>query len=260
MNKVMYATALGAALALNMVLATNPVQAHTSCVDDPGPGCGIVRHQPLIPLNAGNRWSYVNRDFTVSIDVLVTEHIDANGLHADRVENFLFPVGTEDVLFYKDRCGRTCELNPRFVAGPARPSPQESLGDRWYPCRDGCTCGTAMQLPTIGSSPLHGIKAKLHAIGRPITVPAGTFPWSVTVDYDWQPSTTQVAADVFVPGVGLVQRTVSTPGGRTEVYSLYLAIIGPNAVGDPNFALYPPGCQAAVQMTTWGAVKAAFIN
>jgi hypothetical protein len=115
----------------------------------------------------------------------------------------------------------------------------------------------------MGMDCFNGIRGELAEVGTPFKVPAGVFPWSVTISYD--PSTNetqcfdrQVTSETLVPDIGLVQRVVRT-GESAETWTLCMAIIQGKVIGDPNGCVFERGL-APVEETTWGQVKAAFGN
>lgn len=218
---------------------------------------------PLFSLAAGNRWTYVcvgAEDAAVYEEVRVAEQVRNGSARMSRIENFMFPVGSQDLLFYNDRCAKTCEVNPLFPGVQGRPSTALPLSAPWYPCKFGCALGGAIELPRMETDCTHGARGLITQIGAPITVPAGHFESSITITYYEHPCCDdQVLTETFVPGVGLVQRTVARLPG-TQEWSLCFALVEGKLIGSPD------GCRpesetpraTATEVTTWGTLKAMF--
>jgi hypothetical protein len=180
-----------------------------------------------------------------------------------RVENYMFPGSDRDVLFYNDPCAKTCEVNPHFLGHEGRPHPTRPLRGPWYPCQYGCKLGETIELPQMDSDCVHGTRGHVTKIGAPITVPAGTFPWSITITYDeWPCCDDQVLTETLVPKVGLVHRTVARLPGVQE-WSLCFAVLNGKVLGSPGTCRPETASErgaAALEPATWGTVKSFFRN
>jgi hypothetical protein len=97
--------------------------------------------------------------------------------------------------------------------------------------------------------------------GEEVTVPAGDFTNAISIRYDTHPCADQdLVSETFVPGVGLVARSVSTFIGE-ERWALTSAIVDGQLIGLPNEMSWQGrrAAESAPQAPeTWGRVKAAF--
>ena len=105
---------------------------------------------------------------------------------------------------------------------------------------------------------VHGVRGYVTIAAMPITVPAGSFPWSVTLNYDNHPcADSQVLSETLVPELGLVRRTVVTFAG-TQVWSLCSAAVNGRVYGALDGCDVAGEGAAAVEASTWGAIKSSF--
>jgi hypothetical protein len=107
---------------------------------------------------------------------------------------------------------------------------------------------------------VHGMRGRVTQVGKAVTVPAGSFSSAIIITYDEHPCCDdQIISETFVPGVGLVQRTVARLPGVQE-WSLCFAIVDGKVIGTPEICspVAPLPQAAAVETATWGTVKATF--
>lgn len=231
-------------------------------------GASHSKHIPMLSLHHGNHWVYVRETSGVPgpgiHEVRVTGRIEEGGRRVAAVENYMFPISDSDVLFFTDDCARTCELYPRLRSvQPEKDRPPRPLNGPWYACQYGFDLAMTVALPEMDDDCVHGSRGHVAAMGEPVTVPAGTFPWSITIDYDEHPcADNHLVSETLVPGIGLVRRTVARFTG-TERWSLCMAIVDGEVLGSPSSCANDgraEGDPAPVLPTTWGAVKSTFVN
>lgn len=196
-----------------------------------------------LPLERGNVWRYVSTDGPVHLvkEVRIEKSAAAHGREIFYVDDLFFdvadgPVGfTErDDCLYEYRDGQLHALLPWCTQKP-------------------------FTLPPIADDCLHGATALFAQVG-PIVVPAGRFAQPLAVRYTDLPCVCAgPSRDVFVRGVGLVQRTVlSIAGART--WSLYYAKVNGRIYGDPDYTTpWQPAFGTRIpiphERTTWSGIK-----
>ncbi len=231
----------------------------------------IPVHTPMLPLQSGNRWVYVANALpgvpAGTEAVVVGERILHDGRHISRVENYMFPLAADDVYFFTDRCARTCEVSPA-VLGTAGPHPTTPLGGTWYACWEGLhsILPRPMWIPELRVDCVHGTGGHLAALGKPITAPAGFFPWSARIVYDSHAcADSQLLEEVLVPDVGLVRRVVATFVGE-RVWSLCFAIVDGRVIGSPEACrtrqqqVKTSSLEPTIEPSSWGAIKSVFAD
>ncbi len=218
----------------------------------------------MMPLTDGNQWTYVcetpHPGFRTPQTVRVTGAFLDRGISLSRIENYMFPMNGAEMFFFTDCCGKTCEVNPRLVNAHQKLGPVEPISGAWYCCQEGFleNLGAEFEIPAMAADCVHGVRGCVTAAAMPITVPAGSYPWSVTLNYYDHPcADSQVLSETLVPGLGLVRRTVSTFTG-TQVWSLCSAVVNGRLYGSPDGCDLAGEGTAAVEASTWGAIKSNF--
>lgn len=206
------------------------------------------------PLNMGDKWTYV-AERGQRADVQVSDRFEFGDWTVYRMQGYLFTFSTADVLFFDDQ-GMTAELHPDDQHLP-RPS------GIWYPWSDH---ERLVEIPPFAPDCIHGTSGSFMTRGDVVLVPAGRFTNAVTITYDTHPCADQdLVSESFVPGIGLVARTVRTFRGD-ERWELASATIDGQPIGvadEPNSGSRHSGDgapAAAVSPATWGSVKAVFAH
>jgi hypothetical protein len=208
------------------------------------------------PLNVGDKWTYV-AERGQRADVRVSETFEYGDWTVYRTQGYLFGFSTADVLFFDDQ-GNTAELSPD--------SHQEQMprpSGIWYPWTDH---ESRVEIPAFAPDCIHGTSGNFipGGSGGDVVVPAGHFMNAVTINYDTHPCADQdLVSESFVPGIGLVARTVRTFVGeqRWELASATIdgQLIGPaGGPGSETRQSEGGAPDAGTSPATWGSVKAVF--
>ena len=207
------------------------------------------------PLNVGDKWTYRGESGR-EVDVQVVETFEYADWTVYRMRGYLFTFSTADVLFFDDG-GMTSELDPD--------SHQEQFprpSGVWYPWSDH---ERRVEIPPFTPDCIHGTSGSFMT-GSDVVVPAGQFTNAVTITYDTHPCADQdLVSETFVPGIGLVARTVRTFVGE-ERWELASATIDGQLIGvgggQSAETRHSAGAApvAAASPATWGSVKAVFAH
>jgi hypothetical protein len=208
------------------------------------------------PLNVGDKWTYRSESGRQA-DVQIGERFEYGDWTVYRMQGYLFTFSTDDVLFFDDQ-GMTSELQPD--------SHQEQFprpSGVWYPWNDH---ERRVEIPSFAPDCIHGTSGSFTTSIDVVSVPAGEFANAVTITYDTHPCADQdLVSETFVPGIGLVARTVRTFVGE-ERWELASATIDGQLIGGaggPSSETRQGGSgapAAATSPATWGSVKAAFAH
>jgi hypothetical protein len=240
------------------ILAMLAVTFGTAVADPP--------ESSMLPLQPGNYWYYVS-PFMGNAVVRSAEWIDIYGYRVSRMEGYMFPIDGSDVYLLNNACQWVCEMNPKNLEPNIPPwtkdSPIDEFIGTWYCCSHSIYEGQKVSVPLMADDCVHGTRGFIANKGHPITVPAGEFPWSVTIVYDQNPcSDSGICSEILVPDVGVVRRTVRTPGGRYHTFELQFAVVSGHLIGSPSSKLAdkPSDLYTAPELesTTWGAIKSRF--
>jgi hypothetical protein len=227
---------------------------------------GFAAADPIVParfpLAPGDVWTYESTSGQTA-NVLTAEQFTFHDQTVYRMVGYLFNFSNADVLFF-DEDGMTKELNPELVIPggdlPRGHATVPLLAGIWYPWSKP---EQGVEIPRYGSDCIHGSTGHI-AGGKTVKVQAGVFQNAIEIVYDRQPCADHcVMAETFVPGIGLVERRVSTFVGEVR-WGLSAAIVGGQQIGIPtqpaerlasgrDLATAPP-----LREGTWGAIKAAF--
>jgi hypothetical protein len=192
------------------------------------------------PLAPKNFWVYTvsKEEGPVGEEVVaVLSSVMIDGKEVFLSNNYGFGVSDEAIEFFTDDQGRTCEHKKGKVAP-------------WYPWTD---AGLVI-LPLFGPEDcMRGSSGIMYHVEE-ITVPAGTFHDGFMVTYDRIPCfDLGLVSEVFMSGVGLVERKVLTFAG-VRTWALAYAYIDGKWVG-----FSAAGRPLPVE-TTWGRIKASFVE
>jgi hypothetical protein len=217
-----------------------------------------LTEQPLLPVAGGNEWTYVKLGTAELMKVTIDPVGAIYDPEAHRVHNYLFPLENTPMYMLNDACAKTYEVNTR-IWWPGiweRTAPPQDLKGLWYYCDNDCFAGLDYSLPVYGQDCFNGAKAHVVDTGSPVTVPAGTFPRSVTIYYEAGPCPVdRLLQETLVPGIGLVRRVMAhldSSGETYEVWELCSALVGSQFYGND---CGPTPKVAPVEQTTWGAIK-----
>jgi len=206
------------------------------------------------PLNVGDKWSYVG-DRGQRADVHVSETFQYGDWTIYRMQGYLFGFSTADVLFFDDQ-GMTAELDP-----DRHEEQFPVLSGVWYPWSNH---ESRVEIPPFAPDCIHGTSGNFTTGGDDVvSVPAGQFTNPVTITYDTHPCADQdLVSETFVPGIGLVARTVRTFVGEQR-WELVSATIDGQLIGVAGSEARQSGNgapTASASPATWGSVKAVFAH
>ena len=181
------------------------------------------------PLHKGDFWMYVvtssgggpgGRGTPEVAEVTVTGYVRIGETVLYQVENYLFPVSDRRAYFINRSPGETREVV------------NESSG-LWYPYwRFSMPEETLIKLPSFYDDCVGGSSGSSSRPGT-VTVPAGTFEGAATISYDTIPCGDRgFVREVLAPGVGLIQRTITSFVGEVT-WSLAYAEVGGRVWGNP---------------------------
>ncbi len=209
---------LGIAVLLCPVHAQIPLRSRAA---------GTKRAVPFFPLQVGNSWTYVMRGFAAQGTVVV--RVTANQKAGDRVYFLLEGYAGRSAWVRVTETGRVVEREKVPETEGIRYEGPERL---WYDFGGppGGTWRSEIPLDCIG-------QAILGPGPPPNELPEGFGPHSVAVNY--LPAICADAGllqEVFVPGIGLVRRTMQTIGGPREMV-LVEAVVGSTIHPDRRFSV-----------------------
>jgi hypothetical protein len=201
------------------------------------------------PLAVGNEWNYENARGQRA-QVRVTDSFTQD--HTIYVvQGYLFGFSNAQIMFYNNESGTTMEV--ASIEGGARP-----LVGAWYPWFEP---GRRVEIPRFSNDCIHGSGGNLGTDAETVSIPGVTFDNARIIRYDRHPCADQdLMSEVFVPGIGLVARTVNTFVGETR-WVLTSAIIDGQPIGpfeDPGGHGRAGAPTPTQGDDTWGEVKAAF--
>ena len=200
---------------------------------------GTKRAVPYFPLQVGNSWTYVMRGFAAQGTVVI--RVTANQKVNHRVYYLLEGYAGRIAWVRVTETARVVELDPEhmvwresdvFVPRDIESDPDTGTERLWYDFGGppGGTWRSEIPLECVGS-------AMLAPGPPPNELPEGFGPHSVAVNY--LPTICADAGllqEVFVPGIGLVRRTMQTIGGPREMV-LVEAVVGSTIHPDRRFSV-----------------------
>ena len=188
---------------------------------------GSARAVAYFPLQVGNSWTYVMRGFAAQGTVVV--RVTSTRKVGDRVYFLLDGYAGRAAWVRVTETGRVVEREQVPETEGIRYEGPERL---WYDFGGppGGTWRSQIPLDCIG-------QAVLGPGPKPSELPEGFGPYSVAVNY--LPTICADAGllqEVFVPGIGLVRRTMQTIGGPREMV-LVEAVVGSTIHPDRRFSV-----------------------
>lgn len=233
------AAAMFALMLLTAALFTTPCNADS-----------FATTRSYLPLHDGNVWRYVSTDTPEPVVVEVRAQLPEQvPWFADDecllIENYLFGVARGTIAF-ADLDDGLCEYR----------------GGEFYMFYPWSDLTQPVGIPKIADDCMHGAQGVFAPV-KTITVPAGRFDDALAIDYTLPLCVDAGPAwEVFVPGVGLVQRKTLSIAGVTT-WSLYYAKVDGVTYGDPTVPDSGSGSDLdrdpePVGETTWSTVKGRY--
>ena len=156
----------------------------------------------FFPLEVGNRWLYSDGIHSYGVEV-VRETLEANGLKYFEVTGYFPEDGGDAHKLRRDLLGQIFEYNP---AGP------DFLWYRFANFRGAWRFESSAIIPCITGS-----LVSTGAMGGAISVPAGNLERTLRLDFAAPCMDAGIINEYFAPGIGLVQRVLSTIAGPRTV-------------------------------------------
>ena len=169
--------------------------------------------RPYLPLEVGNQWIYTPRGQAAG-DPLVVE-VAASTVYNGNTYFQMIGFAGEPAWVRYNSSGDLVQYAP---GGPER---------LWYSfsALDGASWGSQLPLPCVAQATI-----RTHA--AEVTVPAGAFSGSLTIDYPpGNCADAGLSDETFAPGVGLLRRTSITIVGPRTLELLYARVGGASLAG-----------------------------